>query len=69
MNRFVVSANYLVKGKIQKRTYFVAAKSMSEALRSAKTEDLLQVTSVVLDDTPLHVDPFSLPEETGNKNV
>ena len=69
MNRFVVSANYMVNGQVQKRTYFVVAESITEAIRSAKTDHLLQVTSVVLDDTPVHVDPFSMPEPAEKKNV
>lgn len=69
MNRFVVSANYMVDGRVQKRTYIVAAASIIEAIRSAKTDDLLQVTSVAVDDTPTRVDPFGMPEETENKNV
>ncbi len=69
MNRFIVSANYMVNGRVQKRTYIVAAASIIEAIRSAKTDDLLQVTSVAVDDTPTRVDPFGMPEETENKNV
>ena len=69
MNRFVVSANYMVDGRVQQRTYIVAADSIIEAIRSAKTDDLLQVTSVALDATPTRVDPFGMPEETENKNV
>jgi hypothetical protein len=69
MSRFVVSANYMVDGRVQQRTFIVAAESIIEAIRSAKTDDLLQVTSVALDDTPPYVDPFGMPEETENKNV
>jgi len=69
MNRFIVSANYMVDGRVQKRTYIVAAESIIEAIRSAKTDDLLQVTSVALDTTPTKVDPFGMPEEMENKNV
>ena len=69
MNRFIVSANYMVDGRVQQRTFIVAAESIIEAIRSAKTDDLLQVTSVAVDDTPTRVDPFGLPEETENKNV
>ena len=69
MNRFIVSANYMVNGRVQKRTYIVATESIIEAIRSAKTDDLLQVTSVAVDDTPTRVDPFGMPEETENKNV
>ena len=69
MNRFIVSANYMVDGRVQKRTYIVAAESIIEAIRSAKTDDLLQVTSVALDDATTKVDPFGMPEEVENKNV
>ena len=69
MNRFVVSANYMVNGRVQQRTFIVAAESIIEAIRSAKTDDLLQVTSVALDDATTKVDPFGMPEKTENKNV
>ena len=69
MNRFVVSANYMVDGRVQQRTFIVAAESIIEAIRSAQTDDLLQVISVALDTTPTRVDPFGMPEETENKNV
>ena len=69
MNRFVVSANYMVDGRVQKRTYIVAAQTIIEAIRSAKADDLLQITSVALDGAPMKVDPFGMPEETENKNV
>ena len=69
MNRFIVSANYMVDGRVQKRTYIVAAQTIIEAIRSAKTDDLIQVTSVALDGAPTRVDPFGMPEETENKNV
>ena len=65
VNRFVVSANYMVDGRVQQRTYIVAADSIIEAIRSAKTDDLLQVTSVALDGAPTRVDPFGLPDENG----
>ena len=69
MNRFIVNANYMVDGRVQQQTYIVAAESIIEAIRSARTDNLLQVTSVALDDTPTRVDPFGMPEETENKNV
>ena len=69
MNRFVVSANYMVDGRVQQRTYIVAAQTIIEAIRSAKADDLLQITSVALDGAPMKVDPFGMPEETENKNV
>jgi len=69
MNRFVVSANYMVDGRVQQRTYIVAAESIIEAIRSAKTDDLLQITSVALDDVTTKVDPFGMPEKVENKNV
>ena len=59
MNRFIVSANYMVDGRVQKRTYIVAAASIIEAIRSAKTDDLLQVTSVALDDAKPKSQEFS----------
>jgi len=69
MNRFIVSANYMVDGRVQQQTYIVAAKSIIEAIRSARTDNLLQVTSVALDDARTKVDPFGLPAEVENKNV
>jgi hypothetical protein len=69
MNRFVVSANYMVDGRVQQRTFIVSAKSIIEAIRSARADDLLQITSVALDGIPMRVDPFGMPEETENKNV
>jgi len=69
MNRFIISANYLVDERIQKRTYIVAAESIMEAIRSARADDLIQVTSVALDEIPTRVDPFGLPPEVENKNV
>lgn len=69
MNRFVVSANYMVDGRVQKRTYIVAAQTIIEAIRSAKADDLLQITSVALDGAPMKVDPFGMPAEVENKNV
>ena len=69
MNRFVVSANYMVGGRVQQRTYIVAAESIIEAIRSAKTDDLLQITSVALDDVTTKVDPFGMPEKVENKTV
>ena len=69
MNRFVVSANYMVDGRVQQRTYIVAAESIIEAIRSALTDDLLQVTSVALDQRREVVDPFGMPEEVESKNV
>ena len=69
MNRFVVSANYMVDGRVQKRTYIVAAQTIIEAIRSAKADDLLQITSVALDGVPMKVDPFGMPAEVENKNV
>lgn len=69
MNRFIINANYMVDGRVQQQTYIVAAESIIEAIRSARTDNLLQVTSVAVDDTPARVDPFGMPEEVENKNV
>ena len=69
MNRFVVSANYMVDGRVQQRTFIVAAESIIEAIRSAQTDDLLQVISVALDGGSTRVDPFGMPAEVENKNV
>ena len=69
MNRFIVNANYMVDGRVQQQTYIVAAEAIIEAIRSARTDNLLQVTSVAVDDTPTSVDPFGMPEEAESKNV
>ncbi len=36
MSRFVVSANYMVDGRVQQRTFIVAAESIIEAMVSVK---------------------------------
>ncbi len=70
MTRFIVSAQYMVGGTIQERTFTVRADSILEAIRQVpRSGDLIQVTRVRLDTTPEIVDPFSLPEEADDKNV
>ena len=69
MTRFIVNAQYMVDGTIQERTFTVYADSIFEAIRRVRTEDLFQVTRVVLDSTRDIVDPFGMPEETEDKNV